>query len=58
LSTLLDGGQKGELVRTSDDENLNAEALMFAAAGVSLSQHTMHRAHDPEVETDNYLEDR
>jgi len=32
--------------RTSDDENIHAEALTFAAAGVSLSKQTMHRAHD------------
>ena len=27
------------------------EALTSAAAGVSLSKQTMHRAHDPEIET-------
>jgi hypothetical protein len=41
--------------RTSDDENASAEAKTFAAAGVSLSNSTMHRAHDPEVETRDWL---
>src|SRR5689334_3529619 len=33
-------------LRTSDDESIRAEALTLAAAGVSLSKQTMHRAHD------------
>jgi hypothetical protein len=37
--------------RTSDDESIHAEALTLAAAGVSLSKQTMHRAHDPMAET-------
>jgi len=39
-------------LRTSDGRNLHApEAQTSAAAGVSLSKQTMHRAHDPDVET-------
>jgi len=43
-------GQVLELATTKTSPNPKI-GLMIAAAGVSLSKHTMHRTHDPEIET-------